>query len=135
MTFLLDTSALLAHHRDEEGSDRVQSLFDDPDVRILIASISLTEFARRMVALGSPAKEVERILADYRLLFHGIVSVDEKVALKAFWLGELCSERIPLVDSLIAVVASVNEATLVHRDEHFESIPSNVLKSEKLSFA
>lgn len=69
MIFLLDTSALLAHHRDEVGSDRVQSLFDDQDCKILISSISLTEFGRRMVALGSSAKEVELTLDDYRLLF------------------------------------------------------------------
>ena len=135
MIFLLDTSALLAHHRDEVGSDRVQSLFDDQDCKILISSISLTEFGRRMVALGSSAKEVEQTLDDYRLLFHGIVSVDEKVALKAFQIGGLCSERIPLVDSLIAAAATVNEATLVHRDGHFESIPSTVLKNEKLGVA
>jgi hypothetical protein len=29
MTFVLDTSALLAQHRDVEGSDRVHSLFGD----------------------------------------------------------------------------------------------------------
>jgi predicted nucleic acid-binding protein len=134
MIFLLDTSALLAHHRDEVGSDRVQSLFDQ-DCKILISSISLSEFGRRMVALGSSANELEQTLDDYRLLFYGIVSVDEKVALKAFQIGGLCSERIPLVDSLIAAAASVNEATLVHRDGHFESIPSTVLKNEKLGVA
>ena len=132
MIFLLDTSALLAHHRDEVGSDRVQALFDEQDCRILICSISLTEFGRRMHALGSTSKEVEKTLDDYRLLFHGIVAVDEKVALKAFQIGGLCSERIPLVDSLIAAAASINEATLVHRDGHFESIPLNILKKEKL---
>jgi predicted nucleic acid-binding protein len=134
MIFLLDTSALLAHHRDEVGSDRVQSLFDQ-DCKILISSISLSEFGRRMVALGSSANELEQTLDDYRLLFYGIVSVDEKVALKAFQIGGLCSDRIPLVDSLIAVAASVNEATLVHRDGHFESIPSTVLKNERLGVA
>jgi len=29
MTVVLDTSALLAHHRDEEGADGVLSLFED----------------------------------------------------------------------------------------------------------
>ena len=134
MIFLLDTSALLAHHRDEVGSDRVQSLFDQ-DCKILISSISLSEFGRRMVALGSSANELEQTLNDYRLLFYGIVSVDEKVALKAFQIGGLCSDRIPLVDSLIAAAASVNEATLVHRDGHFEFIPSTVLKNDRLGVA
>ena len=68
MTAVLDTSALLAHHRDEEGADRVQSLFDDSEIELLIASVSLTEFGRRMLELGASLEEVEKILADYKHL-------------------------------------------------------------------
>jgi PIN domain nuclease of toxin-antitoxin system len=41
MTVVLDTSALLAHHRDEEGVDGVQSLFEDANIELLIASVTL----------------------------------------------------------------------------------------------
>jgi len=47
MIYLLDTSALLAHYRDEEGAPKVQALFEDEDASIAIASITLTEFSRR----------------------------------------------------------------------------------------
>ena len=53
MTILLDTSALLAHHRDEEGADRVQSYFENGDMRLLIASVTFAEFGRRMLELGA----------------------------------------------------------------------------------
>jgi hypothetical protein len=42
----------------------VQSLFDDSENELLIASVSLTEFGRRMLELGANLEEVEKILAD-----------------------------------------------------------------------
>ena len=132
MTVVLDTSALLAHHRDEEGSDRVQSLFDDSDNQLLIASITLTEFGRRMFALGASLAEVEKILADYKHLLDGVVPIDGDIAMNALTLAAKASKRIPLVDSLIAAVACQKQATLVHRDQHFENIPTILLKMESL---
>jgi predicted nucleic acid-binding protein len=34
MIYLLDTSALLAHYRDEDGAPQVQALFEDGDASI-----------------------------------------------------------------------------------------------------
>ena len=48
MSYLLDTSALLAHYRQEEGGEEVQALFDDAKTQIVLASVSLVEFARRL---------------------------------------------------------------------------------------
>ena len=48
LRFLLDTSALLAHSRQERGGARVRMLFEEGDSEILAASVSLTEFARRL---------------------------------------------------------------------------------------
>ncbi|HYX23759.1 MAG TPA: hypothetical protein VFC23_06365 [Thermoanaerobaculia bacterium] len=47
LRFLLDTSALLAYNRQEQGWARVQELFEKDDSEILAASVSLTEFTRR----------------------------------------------------------------------------------------
>ena len=58
MTVVLDTSALLAHHRDEEGADGVQSLFEDANIELLIASVTLTEFGRRMLELGAITRAI-----------------------------------------------------------------------------
>ncbi|MCX6975350.1 MAG: PIN domain-containing protein [Verrucomicrobia bacterium] len=132
MTVVLDTSALLAHHRDEEGADRVQSLFDDVSIQMLIASITLTEFGRRMLELGANLEETQKILADYKHLLDGVVPIDGAIAMNALALAAQASKRIPMVDSLIAAVACQNQAILVHRDQHFENIPTTLLKMESL---
>jgi len=132
MTVVLDTSALLAHHRDEEGADGVQYLFEDANIEILIASITLTEFGRRMLELGASPEEIQRILADYKHLLNGVVSIDEDIAMHALSLSAKSGKRIPLVDSLIAAVAWQKQAILVHRDQHFENIPATLLKMESL---
>ena len=132
MIVVLDTSALLAHHRDEGGADRVQSLFEDFDIQLLIASVTLAEFGRRMLELGASSQEVQKILSDYKHLLDGVVSIDEEIAMKALSLAEQATKRIPLVDSLIAAVACLKKATLLHRDQHFESIPKEFLKTDRL---
>jgi predicted nucleic acid-binding protein len=132
MIVVLDTSALLAHHRDEEGANRLQALFDDSDNQLLIASITLSEFGRRMLALGASLEEVEKILADYKHLLDGVVPIDGDIAMNALSLSIKASKRIPLVDALIAAVACHKQATLVHRDQHFDSIPTTLLKMESL---
>ncbi len=130
MTFCLDTSALLAHYRDEAGGDRVQEILDG--ARVLVVSITITEFSRRMLALGSPVDEIERVLADYRLMFSGIAPIDEKAAVRAFEISSRSTGRIPLADTLIAAAASLSGAVLVHRDPHFSSVPADLLAQEML---
>lgn len=131
MTVIFDTSALLAHHRDEEGADRVQSYFENGDMRLIIASVTLAEFGRRILELGASQEEISIVLAGYRRLLDGIIAIDENVALKAFELAVKSPQRIPLIDSLIAATACMQDATLVHRDSHFDSIPPSILKSER----
>ncbi|MCX7110926.1 MAG: hypothetical protein NTX45_12525 [Proteobacteria bacterium] len=53
MLYLFDTSALLAHYRREAGWQQVQAIFDDATTDILLASLTLTEFARRLRELGA----------------------------------------------------------------------------------
>lgn len=132
MKYLLDTSALLAHFRDEEGGGRVQELFDEAEAEIFVASITMTEFPRRMSVLGASAAEIERCLGDYRMLFRAVVPIDEAAAMRAFAISESCLPRIPLVDSLIAAAAAISSATLVHRDGHFKRIPGPELVQEYL---
>jgi len=59
MRYLLDTSALLAHYRQEVGWEKVQALFETDEAELLIASVSLTELGRRLYELGSTEIEVE----------------------------------------------------------------------------
>ncbi len=123
MPYLLDTSALLAHHRGEAGADRIQALFEAEGERLLICSVSLPEFARRLRELGATQRETAGILADYKELMDEIVAVDAAVAESSDELLRNATARLPLVDALIAAAARSREAVLVHRDAHLSAIP------------
>jgi predicted nucleic acid-binding protein len=132
MIYLLDISALLAHYRSESGAQRVQELFDGDENSILIASISITEFSRRMVDLGAIEHEIDAAMMAYGRLFAEVVTIDHHIAKAAFQLGQRASSRLPMVDSLIAASAASRNAMLIHRDPHFQSLAENLLLQEKL---
>ena len=132
MRYLLDTSALLAHHRQESGWETVQAIFETDEAEIIIACVSLTEFGRRLRDLGAPEAVVERTLAGYQLLCSEVAPVDAAVALAAFAIGCRTPRRLPLVDALIAAVAQARNALLVHRDEHMRAIPPELLQQNDL---
>lgn len=132
MIYLLDTSALLAHYRDEAGAPEVQALFEDKDASISIASITITEFSRRMNALGAAPEDVLAALDHYSRMFTAVVPVDERIARQAFLLGLEAESHIPLADALIAATAQSLAAVLVHRDPHFEALPPAALTLQKL---
>lgn len=133
MRYLLDTSALLAHYRQEEGWQEVQALFETDEADLIAASVSLTEFGRRLRELGANETEAEEVLSAYQLLFTEIASVDVAVARAAFVLGCRTPRRLPLVDALIAAVAQARAAVLVHRDEHMRSIPPELVLQQDLT--
>ncbi len=127
MVNLLDTSAILAHYRNEAGAGRVQELFADDAEEILIASVSLPEFARRLLELGMDDAEILRVVADYRQVAGAVVAVDAAVAETSWEVICQTPKRLPLVDALIASAALVNGARLVHRDAHMCAIPASLL--------
>ena len=133
MRFLLDTSALIAHNRQEPGWARVQALLEESGAEVLAASVSLTEFARRLRELGASDEEARRITEDYRELLDEIVPIDDRVAFTAFDIGCALAERLPLADALIAAAARERGACLVHRDRHMASIPASLLDQIDLS--
>jgi predicted nucleic acid-binding protein len=110
----------------------VQAIFDDASADVLVASVSLTEFGRRLHALGASDAAVRQSLGDYRLLFSVVVNADEKVALAALDIGLATPARLPLVDGLIAAAAATSNASLVHRDEHLAAIPSRLVTQVQL---
>jgi predicted nucleic acid-binding protein len=132
MRYLLDTSALLAHHRQESGWETVQAIFEANEAEIIIASVSLTELGRRLRDLGAPEVVVGQTLASYQLLCTEVAPVDTAVALAAFAIGCRTPRRLPLVDALIAAVAQARNALLVHRDEHMRAIPPELLHQSYL---
>jgi len=133
MIYLLDTSALLSHHRQEPGWEIVQELFENPDAKIIIASVTIAEFSRRMAELGAKPGEIMATVAEYRHMFAEVVAIDEDVARLAFAIGFATPKRLPLADALIAAAAGSRKATLVHRDKHMSAVP--VLMVETLDLA
>lgn len=127
MTHLLDTSALLAHYRNEVGGKQVQSLFDLDDEELMLASASLPEFARRLRDLGQPLPEIRTVVEQYRQAVDLVVPIDEVVSQASFDLICELPERLPLVDALIAAAALMRGARLVHRDSHMRAIPPGLV--------
>ena len=132
MRYLLDTSALFAHYRQEAGWEAVQALFEAEDAELIIASVSLTELGRRLRELGATEVDAEETLVAYQLLFSDVASVDTVVAKAAFVIGCRTPRRLPLTDALIAAVAQTRAAILVHRDEHMRAIPPELLEQQEL---
>jgi len=130
--YVLDTSALLAHYRQEVGWSEVQALFEAEEAELILVSVSLAEFGRRLCELGATEEEIEATLTSYQLLFEEIVPVDAASAQAAFVLGCRTPRRLPLVDALIAAVAQIKGAILVHRDEHMRSLPADLVSQQDL---
>ena len=118
---------------EEPGWARVQALFEESGCEILAASVSLTEFARRLRELGASNEEARGTVEDYRELLDDIVPVDDTVALTAFGIGCAVAERLPLIDALIAAAARERGACLVHRDRHMTPIPAHLLEQIDLA--
>jgi predicted nucleic acid-binding protein len=131
--YLLDTSAILAHYRQEAGGDEVQALFEADEAELMIASLTLTELGRRLRELGASESDVERVLSEYELLFNEVVPLDAAIAKAAFAIGCRTPRRLPLADALIAAAAQARDAVLVHRDEHMRPLPTELVRQRELA--
>jgi len=123
---LLDSSAWLIHLFAEPGVEQINLLFDDLQNEVYIAALSLPEVHGRLKAIGREAHWSD-IWQTYRELFTGILAVNEAVAHQAILLRAAAPKRLPTMDGLIAATAVVHNLTLVHRDSHFDAIPTNLL--------
>jgi predicted nucleic acid-binding protein len=61
------------------------------------------------------------------MIIPDIISAGANIAFEAFLIGCSTTERISLIDTIIAATAKINGACLVHRDKHMELIPKNIL--------
>ena len=124
---LLDTSALLAHYREEPGYELVERLLEEHPGQIFISAITWLEFNLRIKELICDPKDRNATLAIYGELLAAALPVTGEVARTAFDLREQLTGRIPNGDVLIAATAQLRGATLVHRDPHFSLIPLKLL--------
>jgi predicted nucleic acid-binding protein len=132
MSYLLDSSALLAYYFGEAGGERVRDLLSDDSVVVGISVLTMGEFWSRLHAEGwenvFPAEwqSISELLSE-------IHPVSLAVVAKSLELRSAATGRLPQVDALIAATALSLGATLVHRDPHFAAIPAELLKQETLS--
>jgi predicted nucleic acid-binding protein len=124
--YLLDTSAVLSLTDQEDGSERVEELLDRAtagEVEVEVCAVSLMELyyitlqeqgedqAIHLVGLVK-SWPIQWIYPDERmLLFAG--------RLKAF-------HRLSFADAVIAGVAKLREAVLVHKDPEFEALAGEI---------
>jgi predicted nucleic acid-binding protein len=132
MRYLLDTSALLTHYRQEDGWQQVQALMEADEADLYAASVSLTEFGRRVLDLGASADVVASVLDGYELMLTEVVAIDADTARVAFDIGHRMPQRLPLTDALIAAAARSRDAVLVHRDAHMRPIPPSEVRQMEL---
>lgn len=131
MTHLLDSSAILALYFGETGADRVRELLVDPQHSVALSVLTAAEFSSRLRAEGAE----EAFEADWdRLsnLVSAVLPVSLTVVRRSIALRRAATERLPLIDALIAATAAESGAILVHRDPHFASIPKSLLSQELL---
>ncbi|MBI3660738.1 type II toxin-antitoxin system VapC family toxin [Candidatus Acetothermia bacterium] len=120
--YVLDTSAILAFTDGEEGSDEIERLLEagkKGSYQLLVCSISLMElYYVTMREKGED--EAARIIALVKSWPVKWVYPDEKTLLQA---GKLkASSQLSLADALIAAVAKLHKARLVHKDPEFSAL-------------
>ena len=82
LTYVLDTSAWIAHIQQEPGWETISSLLRGEEEQVGISALSLIELFGRLRSFGQEAA-FEQILEDYRDLLTQIVPVDEAIGLQA----------------------------------------------------
>ena len=127
LTYVLDTSAWIAHIQQEPGWETISSLLRGAEEQVGISALSLIELFGRLRSFGQEA-EFEQILEDYRDLLAQIAPIDEAVGLQAVALRRSAAARLPAIDAMIAATAALQGAVLVHRDAHFSAIPADQVR-------
>ncbi len=120
--YVLDTSAMLTLMEDEQGADRVQEILTVGTV--LVPWIVLLE-AYYVSYQERGREEADRRYALMKRLPSAVDhGTDEPVLLIA---GRLkASRHLSLADAVIAAVALVRGATLVHKDPEYEAVADEV---------
>lgn len=120
--YVLDTSAILAFLGGEPGADRVERLLRGARAgrhKVFVCSITLMELFYTAVRTKGEDAAV-RLVALVKAWPLEWVDPDEKMLLQA---GRLkASHRLSVADALVAAVARVREATLVHKDPELETL-------------
>jgi ribonuclease VapC len=124
--YVLDTSLIFAFTDQEDGTDEVERLLDAAKqhaCRLEVCTMSLMELS--YITLRERGEdEATRLVALVKSWLVVWSYPDEKILLQAATLKT--SYCLSVADALIAAVAKLHYATLVHKDPKFEAIASQV---------
>ena len=123
---LLDTSALIALHQREPGTETVAAALESGQA--WVAAPSWFEI-RVAIARWEDPEPVARL---FKEVVAGTVPVTEAVAAGAYELQRKMHSRLPAVDALISACAISRGYRLLHRDRHMAAIPQTLLQHETL---
>ena len=129
MIYLLDTSAPLAFYFDEPGGERVRDILNDDQATVQLSVLGAAEFWSRLRSVGQ-ARRFDEEWRQFSEIVAGFDPVTLEVVRRAIDLRAAATARLPQIDALIAATAARAAAVLVHRDPHFLSIPTPMLKQE-----
>ena len=116
MTFVIDSSALLATLLDEKGSEVVEPLLD----QALISTVNIAEVAAALVRGGNPVEDVRRILAGLGL---AAIAPDEAMAIDAGLLRAVTDEAgLSLGDRFCLALARRVRAPAVTADRAWRKV-------------
>lgn len=134
-TYLLDTSAAMAHVYREPGHAQVHALLEDHTATVLLAAPSLLEMNAALKRRIADAGQRRAVMDLYGGRLAEVISVDRAAAMAAIEITGASAKRLPAFDALIAGCAVARNAILVHRDPHFDAIPPERLRVLRLSDA
>ena len=120
--FLLDTSAWLTYMEEEEGVDKVEHILQTGE--ILIPFVVLLELY--YISYREKGEEIanKRYALVKSLDAEFIWEIDEPILLTA---GRFKAQyHLSLADAIIAAVAKIKKATLVHKDPEYEALKDEV---------
>jgi len=132
-TYLLDTSAVIAHYRKEPGYAQVHALFEDPFATVLIGTPVLVELDAALKRGMQDERQRRAVVDAYGGRVAEVVPADREAAMAAIAMRNASAKRLPAMDALIAGCAVAHGAVLVHRDPHFDGIPAEHLQTLRLS--
>ena len=127
ITHVLDTSALLAHYRQEPGAESVNNILAQGPDLAGISLITVVELRGLLAEVSADGAEAERAFRLYTEVLTTILPFTRETADLAMELRSAAPSRLPMVDALIAASAKQHGAILVHRDPHLAAIPESFL--------
>ena len=127
MTYVLDTSALMRLFLDEPGADQVQSVLEGKEA-VFLPFMTLMEL-RYVLPRRFSLDRVMEIIEILRATQAGVVESDPDWGVTA---AEVKSRGgLSLADAWIAALALIRNATLLHCDPEFDTVPG--LRATKLA--